>query len=434
MEPIVVGYIAIAILILILFSGIPIGVAMGVIGILGVAYIAGWGAGLGMLQRFPYDSSASYTLSVVPLFILMGTFCFYAGISQDLYRAVYKWLGHQRGGLAMATIGACAGFAAVSGSSLATAATMGTVALPEMRQYNYDDRLATGAVAAGGTIGILIPPSVILIIYGVITEQSIGRLFLAGFIPGVLEAVFYIATIYLLCLRNPHLGPRGPKTSFMEKVISLKDIWIMLILFVIVIGGIYMGVFSPTEAGAVGAFGAFVFAVARRRLGWKNFFASIMDTGKTTAMIFIIVIGANLLGSFLALSRLPYELADIVAALPVSPYIILILVLFLYIILGCIMDSMAMILLTVPIFFPLIVALDFDPIWFGILIVRVVEIGQITPPVGINVYVIKGVAKDVPMGTIFRGILPFFIADVCHVALLITIPQISLFLPGLIKG
>ncbi len=433
MEPITVGYIGIIILIILIFSGIPIGVAMGLVGVVGMAIISGPAAGLGLLQRVPYDQTTNAALTVVPLFILMGVLCYYARISQDLYFAVYKWLGHQRGGLAMATVGACAMFAAVSGSSLATAATMGTVALPEMRKYKYDDRLATGSIAAGGTMGILIPPSVILIIYGIIAEQSIGKLFLAGFIPGILEAVFYIATIYFLCLRNPVMGPRGPQTTFKEKIIALKGIWVVLVLFVIVIGGLYLGVFSPTEAGGIGAFGAFLFALGRRQLTWRNFFGSLKETCKTTAMIFIIVIGANFLGKFLAVTRLPFELATVVSALPVDPYIILLMILLVYLFLGCVMDSMAMILLTVPIFFPLIMALDFNPIWFGIIIVRVTEIGQITPPIGINVYIIKGVAKDVPMGTIFRGILPFFIADLFHVLLLVLVPQISLFLPNLLK-
>ena len=432
-RPITVGYIGIILLVVLLFSGIPIGVAMGATGLAGMWLVAGPQAALGLLERIPYDSLANYTISVVPLFILMGSFCFYAGISQDLYRAIYKWLGHFRGGLAMATVAACSGFAAVSGSSLATAATMGTVALPEMKKYRYDDRLATGAVAAGGTIGILIPPSVILIIFGVITEQSIGKLFLAGFIPGVLEAVFYIITIYLMTLFNPAMGPRGPKTTMVDKFASLKDVWIVVVLFMVVVGGIYLGMFSPTEAGGIGAFGALLFALGRRRMSGKNFYESLLETGRTSAMIFIIVIGATLLGAFLAVTRLPYELADTVAALPVNRYAILILILLVYILLGTIMDSMAMVLLTVPIFFPVAMALGFDPIWFGILIVRVTEMGQITPPVGINVFVIKGVAPDVPMGTLFKGIVPFFIADIFHVALLIAVPQLTLFLPGLLK-
>jgi tripartite ATP-independent transporter DctM subunit len=310
---------------------------------------------------------------------------------------------------------------------------MGTVALPEMKKYGYDDGLATGSVAAGGTMGILIPPSVIFILYGVIAEQSIGKLFLAGFIPGVLEAIFYVITIRLLVLWKPASGPRGPRTTLSEKLVSFKDVWIVVVLFLVVIGGIYLGVFSPTEAGGIGAFGALLFAILRGRLRWKNFFGSLLETGKTSAMIFVIVIGATLLGAFLAVTRVPYELADTVSALPVNRYIILILIIMVYILLGMIMDSMAMVLLTVPIFFPVVTALGFDPIWFGVIIVRMTEIGQITPPVGINVFVIKGVAPDVPMGTIFKGIMPFFIADICHVALLIAVPQISLFLPSLLK-
>ena len=302
-----------------------------------------------------------------------------------------------------------------------------------MKRYKYDDRLATGAVAAGGTIGVLIPPSVILILYGVITEQSIGKLFLAGFIPGVLEAVFYMVTIYILCKRNPLMGPPGPRTSMIEKIMSLKTTWVVLLLFILVIGGLYMGIFSPTEAAGVGAFGAFIFGLARRRLGWKAIKRSFTETGKNTAMIFIIIMGAMILGYFLAVSRLPFELASIIGGLEVNRYIILGLILVLYIFLGCLMDSMAMLLITVPIFFPLVMSLGFNPIWFGVVMVRVCEIGLITPPVGLNVFIISGVARDVSMYTIFRGILPFLIADVFHVALLVAVPQISLLLPSLMK-
>ncbi|OGO20112.1 MAG: C4-dicarboxylate ABC transporter permease [Chloroflexi bacterium RBG_16_50_9] len=433
MTPLEVGAIGVGVLLVLLFSRMPIGLVMGLVGFAGFAYLAGLEGGLGVLRTVVYSTFASYDLSVIPLFILMGSFCFYAGLSKDLYDMVHSWLGRLRGGLAMATVGACAAFAAISGSSLATAATMGTVALPEMKRYKYDDRLATGAVAAGGTIGILIPPSIILILYGIITEQSIGKLFLAGFIPGVLEAVFYIATIYILCRSNPKIAPPGPVTTFIQKLASLKNTWIVLVLFVLVIGGIYAGIFSPTEAAGVGAFGAFVFGLARRRLGWKAFKDSLADTGKTTAMIFLIILGAMILGYFLAISRIPFVLADYIGALPMNRYIILILVLLLYLILGCVMDSMAIMLLITPIFFPLILSLGFDPIWFGILITRMSEIGLITPPVGLNVYVIQGVAKDVPMQTIFQGIIPFLVADICEVALLISVPQLSLFLPGLMK-
>ncbi|MFC1860771.1 TRAP transporter large permease [Chloroflexota bacterium] len=433
MNPLIVGLIGFGILFVLMFIGMPIAIAMGLVGFAGFVYLRDFESGLGLLTQVPYSTFASHPLSVVPLFILMGAFCFHAGLSKDLYDTVHNWIGHFRGGLAMATVGACAGFAAVSGSSLATAATMGTVALPEMRRYKYDPALATGAVAAGGTIGILIPPSVILIIYGIITEQSIGRLFLAGFIPGVLEAVFYIITIYILCKHNPLLGPPGPTTSFKEKIFSLKNTWIVLLLFVVVLGGLYLGVFTPTEAGGVGAFGAFVFALARRKLNWQTFNESIREATKNTAMIFLILLGAMILGYFLAISRLPFELAGIISGLEVNKYIILGLILLVYLFLGCLMSAMAMILLTVPIFFPIVTAIGFDPIWFGIVIVRVVEIASITPPVGMNVFVIKGVAKDVSMYTIFRGIIPFFIADVCHVIMLITVPQVCLFLPGLMR-
>jgi len=431
--PLTVGLIGIGILFILLFSRMPIGFVMALVGFVGFAYLTGFEPALGLLRTVPYRTFADYGMSVIPLFILMGEFCFFAGLSKDLYDTVHNWLGHLRGGLSMATVGACAGFAAVSGSSLATAATMGKVALPEMKRYKYDDRLATGSIAAGGTIGILIPPSVVLIIYGVITEQSIGKLFAAGFIPGILEAVFYMFTIYIICRRNPLMGPPGPSTSLRQKIVSLKNTWVVLLLFVLVIGGLYFGVFSPTEAAGVGAFGAFAFGLARRRLGWQAIKSSLIEAGKTTAMIFIILTGAMILGYFLAVSRLPFELASFIGGLVINRYLILGFILVIYILLGCVMDSLAMILLTVPIFFPLITQLGFNPIWFGILIVRVCEIGLITPPVGLNVYIIKGVAEDVPMHTIFKGIIPFLIADICHVALLVAVPQISLLLPSLMR-
>ena len=433
MTPLAIGYLGIVVLIVILFCGVHIGIAMGVVGFLGMVCVNNWTAGLMVLKTVPFTTFSNYGLSVVPLFILMGIVCFHAGISKDLYESVHKWLGHLRGGLAMATVGACASFAAVSGSSLATAATMGTVALPEMKRYKYDPALATGCIAAGGSIGILIPPSVPLIIYGILANQSVGKLFIAGIIPGILEAVFYIITIYILCRFKPHIGPPGPKTSLMEKVVSLKATWGVLLLFIIVIGGIYFGVFSPTEAAGVGACGACLFALGRGRLNWSNFKASLLGSVKTTSMIFVILLGAMILGYFLAATRLPFELATVIGALPVNRYVILILILVIFILLGCVMDSLAIIILTVPIFYPLTEALGFNAIWFGILVVRAAEIGLITPPVGMNVFIIKGIAKDVPMFTIFRGIFPFIIADFCHVALLLAVPQLSLFLPSLMQ-
>ncbi|MFH1124968.1 MAG: TRAP transporter large permease subunit [Pseudomonadota bacterium] len=430
-EPLTAGFLGIVLLLVLLFSGIPIALAMGLVGFLGMAYVNGLGPGLNIMGTTAYSISSSYSMSVVPLFVLMGALCYHAGLSRELYFAVYRWVGHLPGGLAMATIGACASFAAVSGSSVATTATMGMVALPEMKRYKYDSGLAAGAIAAGGSIGILIPPSVILVLYGILTEQSIGKLFAAGFIPGILEAVFYMVTIYILCSRNPRLGPKGEKANFKQRMVSLKATWGVVALFVIVIGGIYLGIFTPTEAAGAGAFCALIFCLGRRRLTWKTFTASLEETSKTTAMVFLILIGAALLGYFLAVTRLPFELSTYVSELNVNRYIILGMIIGLYLVLGAIMSSLAMIILTVPIIFPVIEALGFDPIWFGIIIVRVVEIGQITPPVGINVYVLKGVAKDLTLQTIFRGVLPFIIADICHVALLIIVPQLATFLPSL---
>jgi len=431
MTPTMTGSVGIGVLLIILFSRMPIAFGMGLIGFLGFAYLVGVGPALGLLKTVPYSTFASHSLSVIPLFILMGAFAFSAGLSKDLYEAAYKWFGNLRGGLAMATVGACACFAAISGSSMATAATMGTVSLPEMKKYNYDPALATGSVAAGGSMGILIPPSVILIIYCIITEQSIGKLFLAGFIPGVMEAVFYMIVIAVITRFKPEMGPRGPRTTFSEKLRALAKTWEVLTLFIVVIGGIYLGIFTPTEAAGIGAFGAFIFAVIKKRMTWAAFKESLSSSIKTSVMVFAIILGAMLLGYFLSVTRIPFDLAGYIGDLHINRYVILVLILLTFIVLGCVIDTMAIILLTVPIFFPLIVQLGFDPIWFGILVVRVTEIGLLTPPVGLNVFVIKGVAPDVPIGTIFRGIVPFLIADFFHVALLIAFPQITLFLPNM---
>jgi C4-dicarboxylate transporter, DctM subunit len=432
MEPITVGLIGIVILIILLFAGLPIGVGMSLVGFMGFAYLTDTDAALGLLRTVPYTTFASNNLSVIPLFILMGSFALAAGMSENLFRAVYKWLGHFKGGVAQATIVACACFAAISGSSLATAATLGAVALPEMRKYRYDDSLATGAVAAGGSVGILIPPSVILIIYGIITEQSIGKLFLAGFVPGVMEMLFYMATVWLLTTLNPDRGPKGPKTGLKEKANALKQTWEVLLLFIVVIGGIYAGVFTPTEAAGVGAFGTFFFAIVRRRLSWNVFNRSLVNTLRTTGMLFLIMMGAMIFGYFLSVSQLPFDLASLVGELSVNRYLILIVILIITLVLGCIMDSMAIVLLTIPVFYPLITDLGFNPIWFGILVVRVTEMGLITPPVGMNVFIIKGIS-DVSISTIFKGIIPFLMADLIQVAVLIMFPQIVLFIPNLMS-
>lgn len=433
MSPVAIGIIGILVMLIFIFIGMPVGFVMTLIGFVGFAFLANIDSALGLMRSIPYSSVASYGLSVLPLFVLMGAFCYTAGLSKDLYKAANNWLGHLPGGLAIATVGACAGFAAITGSSLATAITMGTVALPEMKRYKYDPALATGCIAAGGSIGILIPPSVGLVIYGIITEVSIGKLFLAGFIPGILEALFYMVTIFILCKINPRLGPPAPRTTMVEKFTSLRSTWMVMLLFLLVIGGIYFGIFSPTEAAGIGAGGAFIFTLAKRTLGWQQLKNSLTDTLKTTAMAFTMLIGAMFLTYFMAVSRLPNALSEFVGALEMSPYLILLGILLLYVFLGCFLDAVAMIVLTIPIFFPMIVSMGFSPIWFGIIVVRAVEIGMITPPIGINVFVIKGIAKDVPMQTIFKGIVPFFIADLCHVALLVAVPGICLFLPNLMK-
>ncbi len=430
MSPFAIGLAGIAVLIFLIFARMQIGISMGLVGFLGFAAIVGLEPALGLLRNVPYTTFANNDLSVIPLFILMGSFAFSSGMSEDLYRTVHKLVGHLRGGLAIATVIACACFAAISGSSLATAATLGKVAMPEMKKYKYDTALATGAIAAGGSIGILIPPSVILIIYGIITEQSIGKLFMAGFIPGILEAAFYIVTIMILTRLKPELGPPGPRTTWNDKFASLLKTWEVIALFMVVIGGIYLGVFTPTEAAGVGAFGAFCFTVIRRKMNWGNLKSSLLSTASTSGMLFLIVLGAMVLGYFFSVSRLPFELASWVGGLPLNRYVILIVILIVVGLLGCIMDSMAIVLLTVPVFFPMITHLGFDPIWFGILVVRVTEMGLITPPVGLNVYIIQGITGE-PMGTIFRGVVPFIVADVCEIMLLLAVPQITLFLPGL---
>ena len=431
MSPEVTGIIGIILMFLLLALRMYIGMAMAIVGFLGLCFLIGFDAGTGILGITPLAEGSSYTLSVIPLFVLMGQFAFISGISTDIYRTVYAWMGHFRGGLAMATVLACAGFAAVCGSSLATGATMGMVAIPEMKKYRYDHRLSMGCVAAGGTLGILIPPSIGFVIYGILTEVSIGKLFMAGFIPGVLLASIFIIAVYVQCKVNPEMGPRGLKATWKEKIKSLAGTWGMLLLFVIVMGGIYMGVFTPTEAAGVGAFGAFIFALLKGKINMKSLIQCLMDTGKTTAMIFLIIIGANIFSTFLGLAKLPMGLADFIAALALPKTIVLIGIILIFIALGCVMDCYAIMILTVPIIFPVIEALQFDPIWFGVIMVIVLEMGLITPPVGLNVFVLKAAAPEVPLTTIFKGIWPFLISALIAIALLIIFPRIALFLPSL---
>lgn len=434
MSPAEIGVLGMGALFVLLFLGVPVGISLGVVGFVGFAAVSGLESALGIIRIVPYSTFSNYSLIVIPLFILMGNFAFHSGLSSDLYTTARTWFGRVRGGLAMSTVAASAAFAAISGSSAATAATMGKIALPEMKRHNYDDSLATGTLAAGGTIGILIPPSVILIIYGVLTENSIGNLFLAGIIPGLLQAVFYIVLIAGMCLLIPRLGPPGQSTTIWQKIKSLRGSWLVLVLFLVVIGGIYAGIFSPVEAAGIGAFGAFVIALARRRLKWKEFKDSLMDSVQTSAMIFLIMLGANIFGYFLAVTGLPQALADGLLGMEISKYLVLLIIIIVYLVLGMFMDSMAMILITVPIFYPVAMELGFHPIWFGIMIVRVCEVGLITPPVGMNLYVIKGIAgESTPMGKIFKGAVPFILADFLHIALLVAVPVLVMFIPDIMN-
>jgi len=433
MSPTTVGLIGLGVLIIVLFSRMPVGFVMASVGFVGFTYLVSFDAGIRLLAQDFFATFGSYNLTVVPLFIFMGQIAFYAGINRRLYDATYKFLGHFPGGLAMATIGACAGFSAICGSTNATAATMATIALPEMKRYKYSPELATGAVAAGGSLGILIPPSVIFIVYGIMTEQSIGELFAAGILPGILLATLFIATIYIHVRLKPELGPPGPKTSFKEKVRSLLGVIEMLLIFILVMGGLFMGFFTPTEAGAAGAFITLMVAVGRRQIRWRQFWVAVLESVQIACMIMVIVAGATLFGHFLAVTRIPYLLADWVTGLPLPAWAIMGVIVFIYLVGGCFMDALGMILLTIPIFYPVAVELGYDPIWFGVIIVLITEMGVITPPVGVNVYVVSGVAKDVPLEVIFKGIFPLLGALIVCNIILIMFPKIALFLPNLMR-
>jgi len=428
------GLIGMGLMLTLMALRMPIFSSMAFIGLLGFWYLRGLPATLGIFGTVPYGTAATFLFTVLPFFILMGLLMFHAGVSEELYRTAYAWVGSQPGGLAMATIGGCAGFAAICGDSLATAATMGSISIPEMKKYNYDPALATGAVAAGGTLGILIPPSVGFIVYAMLTEQSVGELFVAGILPGILLASLFMLTIYIRARINPTLGPKGEPTPFIEKVKSLKGTWAMLVLFLFVMGGIYAGVFTATEGGALGSFGALIIALGRRRLKWHSFTQALLETGRNASMILIILVGVFILGYFVSMSEIPLKLSSLIVSFQVSRYIILVMILLLYVILGMLMNIIPMIMLTLPIFYPTILGLGFDPIWFGVIMVVMMEMGQITPPVGVNVYVIAGVAKDVPMGTIFRGILPFWGVEVICITILTVFPQIALVLPSMMRS
>lgn len=430
MNPILLGIIGLAVLFVLMALEVPIAFAMALVGFCGFAVISGLDAAVNMVGLVPYTTAASYIFSVLPLFLLMGEFSSVSGLMRDGYRTINKWLGHLRGGLAMATIGGCAGFAAVCGSSVATAATMTKVALPEMREYKYDLSLATGSLAAGGTLGILIPPSMQFIMYGVIAEQSIGKLFIAGILPGILLSMTFMLTIYIMARFNPILGPAAGKSSWRQRLTTLKDVWGLVLLFVLVLGGIWGGIFTPTEAAAVGACVAFILMALRRKVNRQNLVIAFIGALKTTGMCLGILIGAMIFGYFIAVTTLPMALATFVSQLPIPPLGILICMLLVYLLLGCLMDALAMILLTMPIFIPVILTLGFDPIWFGVVLTLMCELALITPPIGMNVFVIGGIAEDVPMYTIFKGVWPFVIALLVCEAILIAFPQISLWLPN----
>jgi tripartite ATP-independent transporter DctM subunit len=431
MSPVATGILGIILLIVIFLLRMPVGFAMALVGFLGFSLLVTPEAGLSMIARDVFHVFSSYSLTVIPMFVFMGCIAFASGMSSRLYDAGYVILGRMRGGLAMATVAACAGFAAICGSTNATAAAMGKVSLPEMKRFGYSDSLATGSVAAAGSLGILIPPSTVFIVYGILTEQSIGKLFISGVFPGIILTLFFIIVVVVLCWRNPQIAPSGPPSSLKAKIGGLVGVLETLVLFGLVISGLFLGIFSPTQAGGAGAAGALIIGLARRQLSWQGFLGAIKDTLAISCMVMVIVTGATVFGHFIAVAKIPILLSEWVAGLPIPAAAIIGIIVLMYLVGGCFMDALALITLTVPIIFPVVIMLGYDPIWFGVIIVLVTEMGVITPPVGINVYVIKGIAADVPLETIFKGIFPFLGAQIATIALLIVFPQIATFLPGL---
>ncbi|MGD2124760.1 MAG: TRAP transporter large permease [Desulfobacteraceae bacterium] len=429
-----VGIIGILLLLAVLFIlGMPVGFGMAIVGFCGFWYVVSFKAAITMVGTDIWATFSKYGLTVVPLFIFLGYIAFNSGIAERLYNAAYKWFGHWRGGLAIATIGADELFAAICGSNTATAATMGTVALPQMKKYNYDTRLSSGTVVTGGTLGTVMPPSVVLIVIGLQTEQSIVKLFLGGILPAVVLGILFVLTIFLLCRIYPHFGPAGAKTSLVEKIKSLGGVIEAVIIFVLVIGGLYVGLFTPTEAGAVGVFFALLVTVLTRRLSWEGFVNAVTETLKISCFVFILVTGAIIFGRFLAITRLPFMVADFAAGLPVSRHVILGFVLMIYLIGGCFIDSLGFLVLTIPIFFPLGMALGFDPIWYGIILTMVTTMGAITPPVGVNIYVVKALAPEIELSTIFKSVSFFLAACIVCIIILIVFPKIVLIIPELAR-
>ena len=429
------GLIGLTLMMAIAFLRVPISFAMAVVGICGYAYMRDWNwtVAFAMTQTKLYETGRNYTLSVVPLFILMGNFVTRAGMSQELFRAAYAFIGHLRGGLAMATIWASAGFGGICGSSIATTATFAKVAYPSMKRFGYSDRLAAGVVAGGGTLGIMIPPSTIMVIYGVFTETNIAKLFAAGILPGILGAILLCGAVQYMTWRDPASGPPGERSSWTERLLALKDVWAVAVLFLFVMGGIYGGLFTATEGAGMGAFGALLFALWRRALSWQTLYVALLESARTTAMLFMILIGALMFAEFINITTMPADMKAFVTRFEVNPIVVVLAIAAIYVVLGTAMEELSMVLLTMPVFFPVIVHLGFDPIWFGIIIVCVVEIGLISPPVGMNMFVLKTLLPEVSTGTVFSGVLPFMWADVVRLAILIAVPWLSLWLPSLMR-
>jgi len=422
-----------ALLIGVSIAGVPIAFSMLAIGFAGFALFRDVNAASYMVGQIAYETAQNYGLSVLPMFVLMGNFINHARLSNELYDAANAFLGHRRGGLAMATIVACGGFAAVSGSSVATAATMGKVAIPEMRRFGYSDRLAAGAVAAGGTLGILIPPSVVMVIYGILTSTDIGKLFAAGILPGLLGILLYVAAVRYAVWRHPDAGPPGARTSWPARWAALRNVWAVAGLFLLVIGGLYLGIFTPTEAAGIGATGAFAVALARRTLTFPVLLQVLVETVRTTAVMFAVLIGGLVFSNFVNIAGMPAAISAWVGSLPIAPVAVIFAIIAIYFVLGCVLESMTMILLTIPVFFPIVQALGFDPVWFGIIVVVVTEISLITPPVGLNVFVISGMFREIGTANVFRGVAPFIAADVIRIVVLVLVPWISLVLPSFLK-
>lgn len=425
-------WVAIPLFVIVLFSGMPVGFTLALMGFVGMAYLKGPEAAMQTLRAAPFSTAANYAFCVVPLFVLMGILAFYTKISTDLYEAAHKWVGALHGGLAMATIGACAGFAAICGESLSASLTMGTTALPEMKRFKYSPGLAAASVAVGGTLGVLIPPSLVFILYALLANQSVGELFIAGIVPGIILTLLLMGYVYIRCRITPALGPPGEKSQIKEKISHTWKVWPVVFVFFLVIGGIYGGFFTPTEAGAVGAFAMLVLGIFKKRMSWSGFMESLRGSMNLVAMAFTILIGANIFGYFLAVSKVPIFMASYVSSLPLPPVMIIIVILLIYLFLGCLMPAIPMVILTVPIFFPSVKALGFDPIWFGVITALMFEAAVITPPVGINVFGLAGVAREIPMESIFKGVMPFLLCILVCIALLIAFPSIVTFLPRLI--